>query len=329
MFPSNQSVQLYYMEFLRCARCSHEFEYENPSYRPIYVLLRISICFYKYSPFPLSADYRIDQLYGYLRYSRFEERIGWLYNLQSCELFDEERRRFLSAFNLYFIGNKDDRFNIYITYTPYFYVGAKLERENDVYAYLSKRYHNRCLSCDLIGKGDLGTFIRLRFHDINDLMKVHKELQSIVKRNIEREKEQQSHPELVVLKRTTSSNLTSNLIVDGLSNANVADKQIDGIIELREFDVPYHIRVCIDLKINVGLWYGILDQSNSGPLNQLLLKLDLIEQLEPIIFAFDIECTKTPLKFPSAASDQINILKDYCFILTTSFQSLQLEGNKF
>ncbi|CAF4728249.1 unnamed protein product, partial [Rotaria sp. Silwood2] len=175
---------------------------------------------------------------------RLEQRIGWLYNLQSCELFDEERRRFLSAFNLYFIGNKDDRFKIYITYTPYFYVGAKLERENDVYAYLSKRYHNRCLSCDLIGKGDLdllnhlssiqGTFIRLRFHDINDLMKAHKELQSIVKRNIEREKEQQSHPELVVLKRTTSSNLTSDLIVDGLSNANVAEKQIDGIIELRE-----------------------------------------------------------------------------------------------
>ncbi|CAF0924536.1 unnamed protein product [Rotaria sordida] len=153
-----------------------------------------------------------------------------------------------------------------------------------------------------------GTFIRLRFHDINDLMKARKELQPIVKRNIEREKEQQSHPELVVLKRTTSSNSTSDLIVDGLSNANVAEKQIDGIIELREFDVPYHIRVYIDLKINVGLWYGILGQSNSGPQNQLLLKLDLIEQLEPIIFAFDIECTKIPLKFPSAASDQIMMI---------------------
>ncbi|CAF3063174.1 unnamed protein product [Rotaria sp. Silwood2] len=139
-------------------------------------------------------------------------------------------------------------------------------------------------------------------------MKAHKELQSIVKRNIEREKEQQSHPELVVLKRTTSSNLTSDLIVDGLSNANVAEKQIDGIIELREFDVPYHIRVCIDLKINVGLWYGVLGQSNSGPQKQLLLKLDLIEQLEPIIFAFDIECTKISLKFSSAASDQIMMI---------------------
>ncbi|CAF4744592.1 unnamed protein product, partial [Rotaria sp. Silwood2] len=68
--------------------------------------------------------------------------------------------------------------------------------------------------------------------------------------------------------------------------------------------VPYHIRVCIDLKINVGLWYGVRGQSKSGPQNQLVLKPDLIEQPEPIVFAFDIECTKMPLKFPTAASDQ-------------------------
>ena len=35
---------------------------------------------------------------------------------------------------------------------------------------------------------------------------------------------------------------------------NVAEVQIDGIMELRKFDVPYHIRVCFDLKINVELW---------------------------------------------------------------------------
>jgi DNA polymerase epsilon subunit 1 len=87
-------------------------------------------------------------------------------------------------------------------------------------------------------------------------MKARKELQPIVKRNTEREKEQQSRPELAVLTRATSTNSrSSDLIVNGLSNANVAEKQIDGIIELREFDVPYHIRVCIDLKINVGLWF--------------------------------------------------------------------------
>ena len=100
------------------------------------------------------------------------------------------------------------------------------------------------------------TFIRLRFHDIDDLMKARKDLQPIVKRNVERAKEQQSRPELAILKRTTASNSrSSDLVIDSLSNANVAEKQIDSIIELREFDVPYHIRVCIDLKINVGLWF--------------------------------------------------------------------------
>ncbi|CAF4274290.1 unnamed protein product, partial [Rotaria sp. Silwood2] len=138
------------------------------------------------------------------------------------------------------------------------------------------------------------TFIRLRFHDIDDLMKACKELQPIVKRNIEREKEQQSRPELAVLKRATSSNPSSDLIVDGLSNANVAEKQSDHIIELREFDVPYHIRVRIVFVVN----------QLGEPQNQLVLKPDLIEQPEPIIFAFDIECTKMRLKFPSAASDQ-------------------------
>jgi DNA polymerase epsilon subunit 1 len=214
----------------------------------------------------LNVSDRIDQLYGCLRYTEFEERIGWLYNLQPCELFDEERRRFVSALDLYFIGEIGDRFKISLVYAPYFYVGTKLGRENDVYAYLSKRYHNRCLSCDLVAKEDLDlpnhlagikrTLIRLRFHDIDDLMKARRELQPIVKRNTEREKEQQSRPELAVLTRTTSANArSSDLIVNGLSNANVAEKQIDGIIELREFDVPYHIRVCIDLKINVGLWF--------------------------------------------------------------------------
>ncbi|CAF1687801.1 unnamed protein product, partial [Adineta ricciae] len=153
------------------------------------------------------------------------------------------------------------------------------------------------------------TFIRLRFHDIDDLIKARKEIQPIVKRNTEREKEQQSRPELAVLTRAASANSrSSDLIINGLSNANVAEKQIDGIMELREFDVPYHIRVCIDLKINVGLWYGVRGQASGGPQNQLVLKPELIEQPEPIVLAFDIECTKMPLKFPSAATDQIMMI---------------------
>lgn len=53
------------------------------------------------------------------------------------------------------------------------------------------------------------------------------------------------------------------------------------------------------------LRYGVRGQSSSGPQNQLILKPDLIEQPEPVVLAFDIECTKMPLKFPTAATDQV------------------------
>jgi hypothetical protein len=35
MCASSQSIKLYYKEFLPCAICSHDFEYENSSYHPI------------------------------------------------------------------------------------------------------------------------------------------------------------------------------------------------------------------------------------------------------------------------------------------------------
>ncbi len=59
--------------------------------------------------------------------------------------------------------------------------------------------------------------------------------------------------------------------------------------------------------------YGVRGQSNNGLQNQLILKPDLIEQPEPIVLAFDIECTKMPLKFPTATSDQVKICSNFDF----------------
>lgn len=36
----------------------------------------------------------------------------------------------------------------------------------------------------------------------------------------------------------------------------------------REYDVPYHVRVSIDLKLNVGLWYSVKGQGNDIPIIQ-------------------------------------------------------------
>lgn len=79
------------------------------------------------------------------------------------------------------------------------------------------------------------------------------------------------------------------------------------IFACREYDVPYHVRVSIDLKIFCGSWYsvkvrGTVDVPIVTP------RHDIIERPEPIVLAFDIETTKLPLKFPDANTDQIMMI---------------------
>lgn len=78
-------------------------------------------------------------------------------------------------------------------------------------------------------------------------------------------------------------------------------------IIIREYDVPYHVRVSIDLKIFCGSWYSVKCKGrDEAP--TITLRSDLIERPEPIVLAFDIETTKLPLKFPDSASDQIMMI---------------------
>lgn len=40
---------------------------------------------------------------------------------------------------------------------------------------------------------------------------------------------------------------------------------IQNILDMREHDVPYHVRTSIDLKLFVGLWYSVKMQSTKTP----------------------------------------------------------------
>lgn len=76
----------------------------------------------------------------------------------------------------------------------------------------------------------------------------------------------------------------------------------------REHDVPYHVRVSIDLKIFCGSWYDIKTNGPGTDPPIITLRSDIIERPEQIVMAFDIETTKLPLKFPDAAIDQIMMI---------------------
>lgn len=44
----------------------------------------------------------------------------------------------------------------------------------------------------------------------------------------------------------------------------------------REYDVPYHVRVSIDLKIHVGLWYAVKGAAHGSP--EITHREDLVDR---------------------------------------------------
>ena len=41
--------------------------------------------------------------------------------------------------------------------------------------------------------------------------------------------------------------------------------QMENIVDIREYDVPYHVRVAIDNKLNVGHWYRVKGHGYDPP----------------------------------------------------------------
>lgn len=79
----------------------------------------------------------------------------------------------------------------------------------------------------------------------------------------------------------------------------------EGIIDIREYDVPYYLRVAIDNEMRVGLWYSITFTTGQPAFVHMV---DRVKRPDPVVMAYDIETTKAPLKFPDQAVDQVMMI---------------------
>ncbi|XP_054075780.1 DNA polymerase epsilon catalytic subunit A-like [Rissa tridactyla] len=98
-----------------------------------------------------------------------------------------------------------------------------------------------------------------------------------------------------------------SLSTDEEGASRKAANQMDNIVDMREYDVPYHVRLSIDLKIHVAHWYNVRYRGSTHP-PEITRRDDLVERPDPVVLAFDIETTKLPLKFPDAETDQIMMI---------------------
>ncbi|CAB08772.1 DNA polymerase epsilon catalytic subunit Pol2 [Schizosaccharomyces pombe] len=254
---------------------------------------------------PMKIVYKkneIDRMMGFDSYEGGQPREAWLLNVHPTVIESTKGNSTLSAVDFYFIQDDGDTFRCTIPYSPYFYIAAREGKEALVDDYLKKKFVGLIKSTTRIFKEDLQLknhivgyqklYIKLVFDNLNDLQAVRKSLMSAVKANSSQQDAVDAYTNL------SSENL--NGIIE-----NAFEDPLNHVLDIREYDVPYHSRTLIDLNIRVGQWYTV--SYHEGHV-QISLLASRIERAEPTIMAFDIETTKLPLKFPDSSFDKIMMI---------------------
>lgn len=224
------------------------------------------------------------------------------------ELLDEDRR-LVSALDLFFIRMDGSRFKVSVVFQSYFLVLPTKGQSIELSRFLSRKYASSLSKIDIVEKEDLDlpnhligitqTYLQLWFPNMNAFQKVRREIQSAVRKNRERAKANTEYIQML----SSSLAASSDLVQKGHKNLDF----METIQDIREYDVPYHVRVSIDLKINCGLWYNVRCRGGvEAPI--ITARPDILERPDPVVFAFDIETTKLPLKFPDAQTDQVMMI---------------------
>ena len=153
-------------------------------------------------------------------------------------------------------------------------------------------------------------YLQLCFRNVSDLLAVRREIVPLAMENGAKLNAVDAYAEVI---NTSESNMRVEVetswaaeadALNGISkNAKDMDPR-DCIIDAREFDVPYYLRVAIDNELRVGLWYNVSFTAGQPQFTTM----DRVKRPDPVVLAYDIETTKAPLKFPDSATDQVMMI---------------------
>ncbi|KAA8544223.1 hypothetical protein F0562_022235 [Nyssa sinensis] len=246
----------------------------------------------------LTAEEQLESNLGFDLFSEGEKRLGWLLTLASSSWEDRDTRKVYSCVDLYFVCQDGSTFKSKYKFRPYFYAATKDKMEMDVEAYLRRRYESQIADIEIVEKEDLNlknhlsglhkSYLKISFDTVQQLMHVKSDLMHVVERNQAKFDAAEAYES----------------ILTGKSKEQIQDF-IDCIIDLREYDVPYHVRFAIDNDVRCGQWYDVSVSSTGVVLER---RTDLLQRAEVHVCAFDIETTKLPLKFPDAEYDLIMMI---------------------
>lgn len=256
--------------------------------------------------------HRIDQNQGFERFEAGKSRVGWLCNMHSTALEDSKIPGGRAAVDFYFIGDDGETFKASVEYDPYFLIATKKGREAEVEEWVRRGHEGLVKNVERVEKEDLKmpnhllgyrrTFLKLTFANVNDLLAVRRGIIPIAEKNKSKISAMDTYAEVA------SANAGFDMFADELESdgrpTTIADAS-DFIVDIREYDVPYHVRVAIDLDVRIGKWYNV--EAKHGHVSLSCIE-ERLQRADPVVMAFDIETTKLPLKFPDSAIDQIMMI---------------------
>src|SRR6266702_672464 len=153
--------------------------------------------------------------------------------------------------------------------------------------------------------GHRRVFLQLCFRNVSDLLTVRRDVMPLALANGAKRSAIDAYAEVVNATESSHMDVDSAWGAEA-STSFMRDKDPrDAIIDIREFDVPYYLRVAMDNEIRVGLWYMVTFNAGQPTIKQLT---ERVKRPDPVVVAYDIETTKAPLKFPDQAIDQVMMI---------------------
>ncbi|KAF2546192.1 hypothetical protein F2Q70_00019606 [Brassica cretica] len=245
-----------------------------------------------------TAEDELESKLGFGLFSEGETRLGWLLTFASSSWEDPDTGKTYSCVDLYFVTQDGFYFKTKYKFRPYFYAATKEKMELEVEAYLRRRYERQVADIEIVEKEDLDLknhlsglrkkYLKVSFDTVQQLMEVKRDLSHIVERNQAKFDALEAYESILAGKR-------EQRLQDCL----------DSLVDLREYDVPYHVRFAVDKDVRSGQWYNVSISSTDVTLEK---RTDILQRAEVRVCAFDIETTKLELKFPDAEYDQIMMI---------------------
>jgi DNA polymerase epsilon subunit 1 len=212
----------------------------------------------------------IDESMGFARYDSGKKKVGWLINMHSTTMEDDKIPGGRAAVDYYFLEDDGGSFKATVEYDPYFLIAVRKSKEAEVEEWCRRKFEGVVKSIKRIEKEDLQMpnhllgyrrmFLQLAFENVNDLLGVRKAIMPIAEKNKGSMNAMDTYAEvaryglwLLLVSLTGADCRSANAGFDLFDDERDNDRRLNGraeasdyIVDIREFDVPYHVRVAID-----------------------------------------------------------------------------------